>query len=81
MPGMTERNAAERRTLRPSAIIEPQVTIFGSPRPRKDNAASVKIAAATMMAASARTGGSALGSICRNAISSGYMPMARADCT
>jgi len=55
--------------------------MFGSPSPRKERAASVRIAAATMMAASAMTGGRALGRIWRKAISIGCMPMVRAEAT
>ena len=65
MPGMIDRKGAERSTLRPSAIIEPQVTMLGSPRPRKESAASVSTAPATMTELSASTGGSALGRISR----------------
>ena len=47
--------------MRPSAIIPPQVTEFGSPRPRKESADSVRIAPATMTAVTASTGGRASG--------------------
>ena len=77
-PGMIDRNGAVRSTVRPSAIMPPQVTRLGSPRPRKDSAASVRTAPATMTDDSASTGGSALGSTSRKAISSGRMPMTRA---
>ena len=78
---MIERKGAVRSTARPSAIMPPQVTRLGSPRPRKDSAASVRIAPATMTADSASTGGSALGRTSRKAISSGCMPMTRAAAT
>ena len=81
MPGMIDRNGARRSTVRPSAIMLPQVTRLGSPKPRKDSAASISTAAATMTAASETTGVSALGSTSRKAISKGRMPMTRAAAT
>ena len=80
-PGTMERNGAPRRTVRPSAIMEPQVTRFGSPKPRKESAASISTAAATMTAASETSGVSAFGRISRKAISAGRMPMTRAAAT
>ncbi len=76
-PGMNERYGAERSTPRPSAIIAPQVATFGSPMPRNDRAASIRIALATITEASVTVGGSALGSTSRNAIATGCMPSAR----
>ena len=75
MPGMIERNGAARSTARPSAIMPPQVTRFGSPRPRKESAASIRMAPATITEHSASTGGRALGRISRKAISTGCMPI------
>src|SRR5690606_35784289 len=77
-PGRIDRNGAERKTLRPSDIIEPQVTMLGSLRPRKERAASMSTELATMTELSASTGGNALGRISRSAISSGRMPTTRA---
>ena len=80
-PGMIDRNGAVRSTARPSAIMPPQVTRFGSPRPRKESEASISTALATMIELSASTGGRALGRISRKAISTGCMPMTRAPAT
>ena len=37
-----------RRKLRPAPIMNPQLIMFGSPRPRNDNADSIRIAVATI---------------------------------
>ena len=42
--GRSTGTGAERSTVRPSAIMPPQVTRLGSPSPRKERAASVRIA-------------------------------------
>ena len=81
MPGMIDRKGAERSTLRPSDIIEPQVTMLGSLKPRKESAASTRMELATMTELSASTGGNALGRISRSAISSGRIPITRAAAT
>src|SRR3546814_15332924 len=54
----------------------PHDTRLGSPRPRKDSADSIRIAAATSTPTRETTGASALGSTWVKAIRSGAMPIA-----
>ena len=61
-------------TSRPSAIMPPQLTRFGSESPRNASADSTRMAAPTVTPTSATTGWSAPGSTSRNAISSGCRP-------
>src|SRR5688572_10136772 len=81
MPGTRTRYGAIRMTSRPSAIIPPQLTRFGSDSPRKASADSTRIAAPTVTPTRARTGCSAPGRMSLNAISSGWMPAMRAAST
>ena len=74
---MAERVQALRSTARPSAIMLPQLTRFGSPRPRKASADSIRMALAVITVASTSTGASALGSSLAKAIRAQPMPMQR----
>ncbi len=72
---------ALRMMERPSAIIAPQLAALGLPSPRNESAASCRIAAATITAASARSGVRAFGSTTVKAIASGGRPTRRETST
>ena len=55
--------------------------VGGTPTPRKDSVASVRMAAATWIVASTSTGPMTLGSTCLNMMRDGRTPMTRAACT
>jgi len=80
-PGRAVRYHAVRISSRPAPIMLPQLTTLGSPRPRKDRAASIRMAVATITDAVTIMAGKALGRISRIMIRTWPKPRLRAAIT
>src|SRR5580698_5875288 len=80
-PGRAVRYHAVRSISRPSPIMLPQLTRFGSPMPRNYSADSIRIAVATMTEVVTMMGGSAFGSISRQMMRACPKPRLRAAIT
>ena len=75
-------HSPENRKSLPTRISVPsEGEVGGTPTPRNDSVASVRIAVATWIVASTSTGPSTLGSTWRRMMRSGDTPMTRAACT
>src|SRR5471032_7170 len=80
-PGKAVRYHAVRSISRPSPIMLPQLTTFGSPMPRNDSADSMRMAVATITEVVTMMGGSAFGSISRQIMRAWPKPRLRAAIT
>ena len=82
-PGkMVIHHSPENKNSLPMRISVPSDgSVGGTPTPRNDSVASVRIAVAMLIVASTSTGPSTLGSRCRAMMPSGATPITRAACT
>ena len=79
---MVIHHSPENKNSLPIRISVPSDgCVGGTPTPRKDSVASVRIAVAILIVASTSTGPSTLGSRWRAMMPSGGMPITRAACT
>ena len=78
---MIHHSPENRKSLPMRISVPSDGEVGGTPTPRKDKVASIRMAVATCKVASTITGPSTLGSTWRRMMRNGATPMTRAACT